>query len=141
MLALTVSGQGEIRGWFPAGPVPVASWLPLRSGLTPHGLRHGHQTGLDDLGIRYVLQAERPGHELPGMRGIYSYVTDGMRAELQGGLQEFWESSLSQRASLVPQSAVAVLDDLLTSVRHTEDQDPPPIRSQNRTPVREGERQ
>jgi len=34
------AGTGEK----PAEPVPVASWLPLRTGLTPHGLRHGHQT-------------------------------------------------------------------------------------------------
>jgi hypothetical protein len=121
--------------------VPVASWLPLRSGLTPHGLRHGHQTWLDDLGIRYVLQAERMGHEVPGMRGIYSHVTDGMRAELRSGLQELWEVSLRERASLGSRSAVAVLDDLLASVRRTEDQEPLPIRSQNRTPVREEERQ
>ena len=128
-------------GQQPAGPVPVASWLPLRSGLTPHGLRHGHQTWLDDLGIRYVLQAERMGHEVPGMRGIYSHVTDGMRAELRSGLQELWEVSLRESASLGSRSAVAVLDDLLAPVRRTEDQDPLPIRSQNRTPAREEERQ
>ncbi len=23
---------------------PLASWLPLKPGLTPHGLRHGHKT-------------------------------------------------------------------------------------------------
>jgi hypothetical protein len=38
-----------------AEPVSLASCLPLRPGLTPHGLRHGHQTWLDDLGVRYVL--------------------------------------------------------------------------------------
>ncbi len=64
------------------------SWLPLRRGLTPHGLRHGHQTWLDDLGVRYVLQSERMGHEVPGMRGVYSHVTPRMRAELRDGLQE-----------------------------------------------------
>jgi integrase len=42
----------------PAEPAPIASWLPLRPGLTPHGLRHGHETWLDDLGVRYVLQSE-----------------------------------------------------------------------------------
>ena len=128
-------------GQQPAGPVPVASWLPLRSGLTPHGLRHGHQTWLDDLGIRYVLQAERMGHEVPGMRGIYSHVTDGMRAELRTGLQHLWEESLRERASLAQRSAVPVLDDLLAPVRRRENQDPLPIRSQNRAPIREEGRQ
>ena len=43
-------GPGSVQR--PAEPVPVASWLPLCPGLTPHGLRHGHQTWLDDLGVR-----------------------------------------------------------------------------------------
>ena len=66
----------------PMEPVAVASWLPVKPDLTLHGLRHGHQTWLDDLGIRYVLQSERMGHEVPGMRGIYSHVTPAMRKEL-----------------------------------------------------------
>ena len=78
----------------PASLPAVASWLPLKPDLTLHGLRHGHQTWLDDLGIRYVLQAQRMGHEVPGMRGIYSHVTPGMRKELTHGLQEIWEASL-----------------------------------------------
>jgi hypothetical protein len=28
------------------------------------------------------------GHEAPGMRGVYSYITPRMRAELRDGLQE-----------------------------------------------------
>ncbi|HYK30339.1 MAG TPA: hypothetical protein VEV63_00200, partial [Streptosporangiaceae bacterium] len=88
-------------------------WLPLKPDLTLHGLRHGHQTWLDDLGIRYVLQAERMGHEVPGMRGIYSHVTPGMRKELTDGLQETWQASLKDRARLASRSAVPVLDELL----------------------------
>jgi hypothetical protein len=34
------------------------------------------------------------------MRGVYSHITPGMRAELTTGLQELWEESLSQRAVL-----------------------------------------
>jgi len=101
----------------PAGPVPVASWLPLRTGLTPHGLRHGHQTWLDDIGVRYVLQSERMGHEVPGMRGVYSHITPRMRDELKARLQELWEASLHERARLAPRSAVAVLDGLLAPYR------------------------
>jgi hypothetical protein len=103
----------------PAGPVPVASWLPLRTGLTPHGLRHGHQTWMDDMAVRYVLQSERMGHEVPGMRGVYSHITPGMRAELRAGLQELWEASLLERSRLAPRSAVAVLDGLLAPYRYT----------------------
>jgi len=95
--------------------VPVASWLPLRPGLALHGLRHGHETWLDDLGVRYLLQSERMGHEVPGMRGIYSHVTPTMRSELRDGLQKLWEASLHDRALIAGRSAVTVLDRLLAA--------------------------
>lgn len=104
-------------GQEPSEPVPVASWLPLRPGLTPHGLRHGHQTWLDDLGVRYVLQSERMGHEVPGMRGVYSHITSRMRADLTAGLQELWEASLNERARISVRSPVPVLDMLLAGFR------------------------
>jgi integrase len=97
----------------PGEPVSLASWLPLRPGLTPHGLRHGHQTWLDDLGVRYVLQSERMGHEVPGMRGVYTHITPRMRDELRDGLQQVWEGSLYERMILSPRSAVPALDRLL----------------------------
>jgi hypothetical protein len=98
----------------PAEPASVASWLPLRPGLTPHGLRHGHETWLDDLGVRYVLQSERMGHEVPGMRGVYSHITPGMRQDLRVGLQQLWKISLAERIGLAEHSAVPVLDRLLS---------------------------
>jgi hypothetical protein len=101
----------------PAEPISLASWLPLRPGLTPHGLRHGHQTWLDDLGVRYVLQSERMGHEVPGMRGVYSHITPRMRAELRNGLQELWEVSLRDRVRLTERSAIGVLDGILAQVK------------------------
>jgi integrase len=100
-------------GTQPDDPPSLASWLPLCPGLTPHGLRHGHQTWLDDLGIRYVLQSERMGHEVPGMRGVYTHITSRMRAELRDALQELWKASLRERALLAKRSVVAVLDGLL----------------------------
>jgi hypothetical protein len=53
------------------------------------------------------------GHEVPGVRGIYSHITTGMRADLRARLQELWEASLRERARIAPRSAVAVLDALL----------------------------
>jgi hypothetical protein len=53
------------------------------------------------------------GHEVPGMRGVYSHITVSMRAELRNGLQELWEASLHERALLATHSAVAVLDGIL----------------------------
>ena len=69
----------------PADLPTVASWLPLLPGLTEHGQRHAHQTMLDDLNIRYVLQAERMGHEVPGMRGVYERIASEWRADLVTG--------------------------------------------------------
>lgn len=97
----------------PGEPPSLASWLPLRPGLTPHGLRHGHQTWLDDLGVRYVLQSERMGHEVPGMRGVYSHITPRMRAELRDGLEQLWQTALHERMLLSSRSAVYVLDSML----------------------------
>jgi integrase len=82
-------------------------------GLTPHGLRHGHQTWMDEDRIADVLKSERMGHEIPGMRGVYSHVSDAMRAELKAALQERWAASLRERARLAPHSIVPVLDALL----------------------------
>ncbi|WP_268951422.1 hypothetical protein [Saccharopolyspora aridisoli] len=40
----------------------MTSWAPLVAGLTPHGLRHGHQPMMDNAGVHYVLQSECMGH-------------------------------------------------------------------------------
>jgi integrase len=65
-----------------AADLSVASWLPVLTALTPHGLRHGHQTWMDEDRVVDVLKSERMGHEVPGMRGVYSHVSTAMRAEL-----------------------------------------------------------
>ncbi len=68
---------------------------------------------MDEAGIPYPLQAERMGHEVPGMRGIYSHVSENMRAALRVELQTMWEQSLTERLRISPHSAVPVLDRLL----------------------------
>ena len=88
----------------------MASWLPVLRGLTPHGLRHGLQTWMDEDGIPEVLKAERMGHEMPGMHGVYGHVSPAMRADLKAALQERWERSLRERARLSPRSTVPALD-------------------------------
>jgi hypothetical protein len=57
------------------------------------------------------------GHEVPGMRGVYSHITSHMRAELRDGLQGLWNASIHERALLAQRSAVAVLDGILTAQR------------------------
>lgn len=101
----------------PAADVPVASWAPLVGGLTPHGLRHGHQPMMDNAGIHYVLQSERMGHEVPGMRGTYAHPTPEMRAQLMAALPQLWEEALQARVRLSSQSPVPLLDELLTPYR------------------------
>ena len=94
---------------------PLACWLPVRPGLTPHGLRHGHKTWMTEDGIREILQARRLGHGVPGMRGVYTHVSDAMRTELKDALQARWETSLRARAAITPRSLVPLLDKLLVS--------------------------
>jgi hypothetical protein len=98
-------------------PVTVASWLPVLRKLTPHGLRHGLQTWMDENGIPEVLKAERMGHEMPGMHGVYGHVSSAMRTDVKAALQERWEAALCGRARLSPRSLVPVLDGLLTAQR------------------------
>ena len=68
---------------------------------------------MDEDRIADVLKSERMGHEVPGMRGVYSHVSDAMRAELQAALQERWAAALRERAQLSPRSIVPVVDALL----------------------------
>jgi integrase len=84
-----LGGQGRCpgSGLLPAEDATVASWLPILRDLTPHGLRHGLQTWMDEDGTPDVLKTERMGHEMPGMRGVYGHVSPGMRSQLQAALQ------------------------------------------------------
>jgi integrase len=100
-------------GMPPADPPSLASWLPLLPGMTDHGQRHAHQVLLDGLNVRYVLQAERMGHEVPGMRGIYTHIAPEWRADLVNGLQRVREESLADRAQMSPRSASPLFDGLL----------------------------
>lgn len=94
----------------------IASWMPIRPGLTPHGQRHGYQTWLDEDGISYVAQSQQMGHEVPGMRGIYGHVTERMLTEVREALQRRWVASLWARAALSPTSAIPVLNAALQAL-------------------------
>lgn len=90
-----------------------ACWVPVASGLTPHGLRHSHKTHMEDLGTAKVLMDERMGHIDGSVSARYSHVTEGMRERLRKGLTSLWEESLDARLAMGPGSPVAVLDKLL----------------------------
>jgi hypothetical protein len=114
---------------------PVASWVPLALDLTPHGLRHSHQTWMAEDRIADVLRDERMGHIVEdearmasAMRDHYTHVSQTMRGELEESLQRRWEAALVQRAELerhwpegVPRrSPVPILETLLQPYREKE---------------------
>ena len=109
-------GQG-IRKF--ADDTPLSCWLVIRPRLTPHGLRHSHKTWMTEDGIPEIVQALRLGHTVPGMRGVYTHVSDTMRADLKQALQARWEASLRDRAAISPHSPVPLLDGLLAPYRAT----------------------
>lgn len=91
----------------------VASWLPVKKDLTPHGLRHGHKVWLDEDGVPAVASEERLGHELPGIIGTYSHTSPEMIRRITDSLQARWEAALRERAALGSRSPVPLLDELL----------------------------
>jgi hypothetical protein len=74
---------------------------------------------MDESGASYVYQSAQMGHEVPGMRGVYSHVSPSMRASLRTHLQAALEDALRQRAALSPRSPVGVLDKLLWAANGT----------------------
>jgi hypothetical protein len=90
-----------------------ACWLPIKDGLTRHGLRHGHRTLLEELGVPKVLIDERMGHEDGSVSALCTHITDSMRAAMVDGLTDVWPRSLDDRLALAPRSAVPTLDALL----------------------------
>ena len=97
--------------------MPLACWVPVRDGLTPHGLRHSHKTWMAEDGIPEILAEQRLGHQVPGMRGLYAHASQRMREDLTAILQARWERSLRDRAAIDPHSPVPLLDDLLAPFR------------------------
>ena len=84
-------------------------------------------------GIPEILAEQRLGHDVPGMRGLYTHVTQAMRENLTAALQARWETSLRDRAALDPHSPVPLLDNLLAPYRAA-----PPTRGRSRPPARPG---
>jgi integrase len=106
-------GRCQGSGQLPAEDATIASWLPILPGVTAHGLRHSHQTWMDEARIADLLKSERMGHEVPGMCGVYGHISPAMRAEQRTALQELWETSLRDRAQLSSRSSVPLVDTLL----------------------------
>jgi Phage integrase family len=103
---------------------PLACWLPIKPGLTPHGLRHGHKTWMAEDGIPEILAEQRLGHEVSGMRGLYAHASDRMRYGLKAALQARWEDSRRAHAAICPHSPVPLLDELLAPLSDAADRRP-----------------
>ena len=116
-------GSGEQ----PAGDTPLACWLPVKGGLTPHGLRHGHKTWMAEDGTPEILAEQRLGHQVPGMRGLSAHASQQMREKLTAALQARWDGSLRQRAAIDPRSPVPLLDNLLGAVPGCARRSPDPV--------------
>jgi site-specific recombinase XerD len=91
--------------------------LKLPSELVPQCLRHCHKTLMAEDGTPEILAEQRPGHQVPGMRGLYAHASQRMRDELAAALQHRWEQSLRERAGPDPLSPVPLLDNLLAPFR------------------------
>lgn len=55
------------------------------------------------------------GHEVPGMRGVYTHIAPEWRTDLIDGLQRLWEVSLDAPGADLPRSSVPLLDRLLAA--------------------------
>jgi integrase len=103
-----------VRGRNAAGRAE-ACWVPVAPGLTPHGLRHGHKTMMEELGTPAKLMDDRMGHEDGSVQSRYSHITALMRAALLDSLTRCWLAALDARRAMSPRSPVAVLDRLLVA--------------------------
>lgn len=83
------------------GRAEVPAWEPIRSGQRMHGLRHANKTWMIEDGVPEVLQCEQLGHELGGIRGIYSHVSPAMRQRRIDALQARWERAAAESREAV----------------------------------------
>jgi hypothetical protein len=63
--------------------------------------------------VHKVLQMERRVHAMRGMDAVYLHVTDEMRQQLCGVLEQLWQGAVAQRYELAPRSAVPLLNEIL----------------------------
>lgn len=75
---------------------------PIRPGLSAHGLRHGHNTAMIELGTPEIMRCDRMGHSIKGIQGVYSHPTPAMRKMLLEGLQERHRAALAAHGAPLP---------------------------------------
>lgn len=65
--------------------------VPAMSGKRIYLLRHGHKEWLEEDGHSETASEARMGHEVAGVKGLYSNVTPAMESRIAETLQERWE--------------------------------------------------
>lgn len=65
--------------------------VPAMDGKRIYLLRHGHKEWLEEDGHSEIASEARMGHEVAGVKGLYSNVTPDMEARIADSLQERWE--------------------------------------------------
>jgi hypothetical protein len=100
------------------------SWAPLVPGLTPHGLRHGHQTAMRRDRVPRVLRRDRLGHGASGdIADHYTHIDDEMIEDMLDRQTQRWQTAVEARARIdeargaEPRSAVPALDEWLATFR------------------------
>ena len=99
-------------------------WGPLARGLTPHGLRHGHQTAMRRDRVPRVLRRDRLGHgRSSDIADHYTHIDAEMIEDLLARQTERWRAAINARARIdqkrgaEPRSAVPTLDAWLAPFR------------------------
>jgi hypothetical protein len=101
---------------FPGIPVPVAGmhrakaeqlaeccWAPLVPGLTPHGLRHGHQTAMRRDRVPRVLRRDRLGHGQSGdIADHYTHIDKEMIEDMLVGQTRRWQAAVTRTGAHQP---------------------------------------
>jgi integrase-like protein len=75
-------------------PHPRVCTVPIRPGLTFHGLRHSNKTWLIAGGAPEIAQARRLGHHLTNrVTEVYSHVAPEVELRLLNDLQHRWHTA------------------------------------------------
>ncbi len=139
---------------FPGIPVPMkgmhrakaeqlaeCSWAALIPGLTPHGLRHGHQTAMRRDRVPRVLRRDRLGHGPSGdIADHYTHIDNEMIEEMLTRQTQRWQAAVTARARIDtgrgagPRSAVPALDEWLAPFRERDGESSSHLRSHRHDP-------
>jgi integrase len=90
--------RNAIKGGYPQLP----TLQPVRPGLSAHGLRHGHNTAMIELGTPEIMRCRRMGHSIKGIQGVYSHPTPAMRKALLEGLEARHQAAIAAHAAPLP---------------------------------------